>query len=125
MQPRPRQSGTWITPNLEAAWGGLWRRGHAHSVEVWSGEDLVGGLYGLALGAAFFGESMFHRQPDTSKLALKLLCDRIFAEGYHFVDCQAMTPHLARMGAEAVPRPRYLRMLRLALAEPRPPGAWG
>lgn len=122
--PRPGQGGTWITPNLQAAWAGLWRRGFAHSVEVFQGPNRVGGLYGLALGGAFFGESMFHTVPDASKVALVALCRLAAAEGMHFVDCQAMTPHLRSMGAQAVRRGRYLRLLAEAIDLPREPESW-
>ncbi len=122
--PRPGQGGTWITPNLEAAWTGLWHRGLAHSVEVFREGALVGGLYGLALGRAFFGESMFHRERDASKVALVALCRLAAEDGLAFIDCQAMTPHLASMGAKAVSRGSYLQRLAAAVAEPRPPGSW-
>lgn len=122
--PRPGQGGTWITPNLEQAWGELFDRGLAHSVEVFQGGERVGGLYGLSLGAAFFGESMFHTVKDASKVALIGLSERCHARGDHFIDCQAMTPHLERMGARAVPRPTYLRLLAEAMAAPTEAGSW-
>jgi leucyl/phenylalanyl-tRNA--protein transferase len=93
-------------------------------VEVFQGGARVGGLYGLAMGAAFFGESMFHTARDASKVALVALARRCATRGDHFIDCQAMTPHLARMGAEAVPRVVYLRMLADALAVRSEPGRW-
>ena len=88
----------------------------AHSVEVWRDGALIGGLYGLALGRVFFGESMFHREPDASKVALGWLCGRLHAAGYRFVDCQQDTPHLRSLGAVAVPRLRYLHLLGEGLA---------
>ena len=122
--PRPGQGGTWITPNLERAWGQLFEQGWAHSVEVFEGDTRVGGLYGLAMGAAFFGESMFHTTPDASKVALVALARRCAARGDHFIDCQAMTPHLERMGARPVPRAEYLRLLAHAMQVPTTPGRW-
>lgn len=123
-QQRPGQEGTWITENLEVAWAGLWASGWAHSVEVFEGDERVGGLYGLAMGAAFFGESMFHIRPDASKVALLALCRMAATRGDHFIDCQAMTPHLERMGARPVPRGGYLLRLRRALEVDRPTESW-
>ena len=122
--PRRGQGGTWITPNLEAAWTGLWQRGLAHSVEIFRAGELVGGLYGLSLGSAFFGESMFHRERDASKVALVALCRLAQEDGLAFIDCQAMTPHLASMGATALPRGSYLQRLAAAMADSRPAGSW-
>jgi leucyl/phenylalanyl-tRNA--protein transferase len=122
--PRPRQGGTWITPNLEAAWTGLWQRGFAHSVEVLKDGELVGGLYGLLLGNAFFGESMFHTTRDASKVALVALCRTVAQDGVAFIDCQAMTPHLASMGATALSRGSYLQRLSTALSHERAPASW-
>ncbi len=115
---RPGEPGTWITPNLVQTYTQLHRDGVAHSVEVWEADELVGGLYGLAMGRAFFGESMFHTRRDASKLALYTLCQRLHSAGYHFVDCQQVTPHLQRLGAVPIPRLRYLRLLDEALAHP-------
>lgn len=116
--PRPDQGGTWITPWMVDAYGALHRQGVGHSVEVWDADELVGGLYGLALGRAFFGESMFHHQRDASKLALRALCQRLTAAGHHFVDCQQDTPHLRSLGAVTVSRSAYLDRLERALAHP-------
>lgn len=116
--PRPGQAGTWIGSEIVAAYSELHRRGVAHSVETWEGDALVGGLYGLAIGKAFFGESMFARRPDASKLALYTLCRGLHAAGFHFVDCQQDTRHLRTLGAVAVPRLRYLRLLDAALTWP-------
>ena len=113
--PRLGQQGTWITPMVVDAYTDLHRQGIAHSVEVWSEDVLVGGLYGLAMGRAFFGESMFHRIPDASKLALGALCQRLHPAGYRFIDCQQDTPHLRTLGSVVVPRLRYLRLLEEAL----------
>lgn len=108
--------GTWINDRVTRVYGALHARGVAHSVEVWRDGALIGGLYGLAQGRAFFGESMFHREPDASKLALGWLCGRLHAAGYRFVDCQQDTPHLRSLGAVTVPRLRYLHLLGEALA---------
>jgi len=112
---RPREEGTWISPEVTKAYTRLWHMGVAHSVEVWQGDDLVGGLYGLAMGRAFFGESMFYRERDASKLALMHLCKKLHWGGYHFIDCQQETQHLRNLGAVAIPRLRYLRLLNEAL----------
>lgn len=119
--PRPGQAGTWITAEVIAAYTELHRRGVVHSVETWEGEALVGGLYGLAIGKAFFGESMFARRSDASKLAFYALCRHLHAAGFHFVDCQQDTRHLRSLGAVTVPRLRYLRLLEAALSWPE---AW-
>ncbi len=113
--------GTWITPEMAEAYLRLHHLGFAHSVEVWEGKRLVGGLYGVALGAAFMGESMFHRVSDASKVALVHLDRCLAAAGYHLIDAQLPTPHLERLGAVAVPRRRFLQRLDAALcAQPRP-----
>lgn len=107
--------GTWITPGMRAAYGDLHRLGVAHSVEVWCGETLVGGVYGVALGAAFMGESMFHRVTDASKVALVDLDRRLAAAGFQLLDAQLPTGHLLRLGAVAVPRARFLVRLEQAV----------
>lgn len=112
---RPGQVGTWITAPVIAAYEALSARGVAHSVEVWDDEGLAGGLYGLAMGRAFFGESMFARRSSCSKLALGHLCGALHRAGYRFVDCQQDTPHLRSLGGVTVPRLRYLRLLDEAL----------
>ncbi|MFP5329345.1 MAG: leucyl/phenylalanyl-tRNA--protein transferase [Alphaproteobacteria bacterium] len=110
---------TWINADIERAMLALHRLGHAHSVEVWSGEgserELVGGLYGVKLGRAFFGESMFSRVTDASKVALAWLVARLRAGGFTLLDCQFMTEHLASLGAVAVPRDSYVALLGSAL----------
>ncbi len=98
--------------------------GLAHSIEAWRGPELVGGLYGVSLGAAFFGESMFAAAPDASKVAFVTLCERLVAWGFHFVDCQVRTEHLARFGAADWPRAQFLDALRVALARPTVRGSW-
>ena len=108
---------TWINEDIERAVLALHRLGHAHSIEVWMDGDLVGGLYGIKLGRAFFGESMFSRRPDASKVALAWLVARLEVGGYTLLDCQFMTEHLASLGAVAVSRDRYAALLASALGE--------
>jgi leucyl/phenylalanyl-tRNA--protein transferase len=108
---------TWINADIERAVLALHRLGHAHSVEVWSGDALVGGLYGVKLGRAFFGESMFSRATDASKVALAWLVARLKAGGYTLLDCQFMTEHLASLGAVAVSKETYSALLATALGE--------
>jgi leucyl/phenylalanyl-tRNA--protein transferase len=116
--------GTWITPEMAEAYTALHRMGHAHSVEAWRGDALVGGLYGVSVGRAFFGESMFCLERDTSKAALVKLCERLGAWGYGLIDCQMTTPHLIRMGAREIPRAEFCReVAELASHEPDS-GAW-
>jgi leucyl/phenylalanyl-tRNA---protein transferase len=109
---------TWITDDFVKAYGHLFRMGLAHSVEVWERDALVGGLYGVALGGFFGGESMFHRRTDASKAAVGHLVERLRAGGFALLDAQVPTPHLARLGAIAIPRAEYLARLRKALALP-------
>ena len=123
--PRAGQEGTWIGPDMIRAYGELHRRGCAHSFEAWKDGELAGGLYGVSLGAAFFGESMFSRRADASKAAFAALCGRIFGWGFHFLDGQLANPHLARLGARCVPRAEYLTRLASALEEPTRVGNWG
>jgi leucyl/phenylalanyl-tRNA--protein transferase len=111
---RPRE-GTWISEEIVESYAALHRLGLAHSAEVWSGEELVGGLYGVHLGGAFFGESMFHRATDASKLALVALVDRLARRGFTLLDTQWITPHLVQFGAIEIPRAEYLRRLEDAL----------
>jgi leucyl/phenylalanyl-tRNA---protein transferase len=116
--PRPGQDGTWITPEMRAAYGALHRMGHAHSVEAWKEGQLVGGLYGVAVGRLFFGESMFSRAPDASKAAFASAARALFAAGCLLIDCQVETEHLAHFGAEEVPRRRFLRLLAAGIDGP-------
>ncbi|MGN6849375.1 MAG: leucyl/phenylalanyl-tRNA--protein transferase [Sphingomicrobium sp.] len=106
---------TWINAELENAMLALHASGHAHSVEVWSGETLVGGLYGVKLGRAFFGESMFSRMTDASKVALAWLVARLKVGNFTLLDCQFMTEHLASLGAISIPREAYVALLSAAL----------
>jgi leucyl/phenylalanyl-tRNA--protein transferase len=111
-----RPEGTWISDDIVAVYRTLHCRGYAHSVECWQDDELAGGLYGVALGGAFFGESMFTRISNASKVALVALVERLRARGFVLLDTQWMTPHLARFGAVEIPRREYLRRLRGALA---------
>jgi leucyl/phenylalanyl-tRNA--protein transferase len=108
--------GTWISDEIIASYCELHALGYAHSVEVHDGGRLVGGLYGVALGGAFFGESMFHTATDASKIALVALVDRLRARGFTLLDTQWVTPHLQQFGAIEIPRPEYLRQLEASLA---------
>ena len=109
---------TWINPTIRRLYLELHRLGHAHSVEIWQDGRLAGGLYGVALGAAFFGESMFSRARDTSKFALIALVARLNAGGFRLLDTQFVTDHLARLGAIEISRAAYHRRLEAALARP-------
>src|SRR5574338_173894 len=110
-----REEGTWINDEIVETYMALHGHGLAHSVEVWSGATLAGGLYGVSLRAAFFGESMFHRLTDASKVALAALVEHLRLRGFQLLDVQWTTPHLERFGAEEIPRVAYLRLLRRAL----------
>jgi leucyl/phenylalanyl-tRNA--protein transferase len=112
---RDNPDGDWIDEEIVVSYCGLHDRGFAHSVETWQDGVLAGGLYGVALQGAFFGESMFHRVDDASKAALAALVDRLRARGYALLDTQWVTEHLAQFGAVEIPRRRYLRMLDEAL----------
>ncbi|MCO6454632.1 MAG: leucyl/phenylalanyl-tRNA--protein transferase [Pirellulaceae bacterium] len=114
-QPVP---GTWITPAMQAAYGHLHQLGYAHSVEAWQDGQLVGGVYGVALGGMFAGESMFHRVRDASKAALVALAGHLASRGYTLLDIQQATPHTASLGATEIRRSLYCRRLREALARP-------
>ena len=103
-ESRNAREGTWITSGMQEAYCTLHRMGYAHSVETWQNGQLVGGLYGLAIGKAFFGESMFSQITDASKTALVALSVSLTAGGYHFIDCQVVSEHLNSLGAKAVPR---------------------
>ena len=116
-----REEGTWITPALAQGYQELHRLGWAHSVEVWNTQTgmLVGGIYGLALGSLFAGESMFHWETDASKIAFAALAERLFAGGFRFLDVQQMTPHLASLGCVDLPRGELLRRVKIAVSEER------
>lgn len=122
--PRPGQEGTWITDDMMAAYTQLHEEGFAHSFEAWTDGQLAGGLYGISLGRAFFGESMFFHQPNASKVAFVHFLHWIRHHRFTVTDCQVHTDHLARFGAEEVPRRRFLRMLATALDGPTLRGRW-
>jgi leucyl/phenylalanyl-tRNA---protein transferase len=122
--PRPGQDGTWITDDMLASYCKLHDMGFAHSAEAWLDGQLVGGLYGVSLGAAYFGESMFAHAPDASKVAFVTLVEEMARWGIPLVDCQVHTEHLERFGATAWPRKRYLEALRQALLQPTRQGKW-
>ncbi|MBX3702815.1 MAG: leucyl/phenylalanyl-tRNA--protein transferase [Steroidobacteraceae bacterium] len=118
--PRRGSPGTWITPEMHAAYVELHRRGLAHSFETWSGGELVGGLYGVALGRLFFGESMFSHSVDASKAALARLVEECLQRGVPLIDCQMPSPHLASLGSRNLPRREFELALARHLAEPPP-----
>ena len=111
------EGGTWITEEMMSTYTRLHQMGYGHSIEVWHDEKLVGGLYGLALGSAFFGESMYSHAPDASKIALVHLAQIATSHGINFIDCQLPTEHLSRMGAIDISRKAYLAILENALKE--------
>ena len=113
-----RRPDTWINPEIRRLYLALYARGHAHSVEAWQDGRLVGGLYGVRLGAAFFGESMFSRATDASKVALVHLVAKLKASGFTLLDTQFITDHLARFGAMEIPRDDYRQLLATAIATP-------
>jgi leucyl/phenylalanyl-tRNA--protein transferase len=122
--PRPGQTGTWLIPEMVDAYTKLFELGFAHSIEAWHDGALVGGLYGVSLGAAFFGESMFTRAPDASKIAYVACVRQLDAWNIGLIDCQVHTEHLERFGAYEVPRLAYLELLHTALDEPTRRGRW-
>lgn len=121
---RKGEEGTWITPEMISAYMELHRLGYAHSVESYLDGKLAGGLYGISLGRAFFGESMFHVERDASKIALASLVDRMLEWDFHFIDAQQRTEHLRSLGAHAVSRSLYLEMLEKALTFSTRMGKW-
>lgn len=122
--PRPGQSGTWIVPAMQAAYLRLHALGIAHSVETWRDGKLVGGLYGVALGRAFYGESMFSHAADASKIALAHLCRFLAAREFGIIDCQMETAHLASLGARPLPRDEFLARVAALVDQGDPPGRW-
>jgi leucyl/phenylalanyl-tRNA---protein transferase len=123
-RPRAGQDGTWITPEMIAAYDRLHRLGFAHSFEAFEGDALAGGLYGVSLGGAFFGESMFADAPDASKLAFVRGVEWLARRGVDLVDCQVHTEHLARFGAREIPRDDFLDLLEEAVRKPTLRGSW-
>lgn len=122
--PAPDRDKTWINKRIRELYGELFDLGYCHTVEVYHGDDLVGGLYGVDLGGAFFGESMFHRMRDASKVALVFLVARLIRGGYRLLDTQFVTPHLEQFGAVEVPRRAYKLLLERALTENGDWHAW-
>ncbi|MGJ8670135.1 MAG: leucyl/phenylalanyl-tRNA--protein transferase [Oceanococcus sp.] len=117
--------GSWLSPAMQDAYLELYRRGYAHSIEVWRDSALIGGLYGVALGRIFFGESMFSRAADGSKLAMVWLCRQLEAWQFALLDCQVSSPHLQRMGVDVMPRDQFERILQKHIPnEPTPDGKW-
>lgn len=123
-ESRKPGEGTWITPAMQNAFELLHQQSHAHSVEVWRDDRLVGGIYGLAMGRMFFGESMFNRETDASKIALIALCRQLQRWDFRLLDCQVPNPHLKSMGAVVIPREQFEEKLRQGLAQPFAPGPW-
>jgi len=126
-EPRPDQGGTWITEAVRQAYGRLHELGHAHSVESWREGRLVGGLYGVAIGRMFFGESMFARETDASKVALVHLVRQLGRWGFPMIDCQQQTSHLATLGARPIPRASFAKELARLVHSPPPiplPNRW-
>lgn len=122
--PRPDQDGTWITEEMKQAYINLHQLGYAHSVETYLNGELVGGLYGISLGKAFFGESMFFKKRDASKIALYFLIQKLKEWDFHFIDAQVETEHLKSMGAQLISREEFLISLNTALNFPTIQGKW-
>ena len=110
--PRSQETGTWLTPEMQAAYIRLHKEGYAHSVEAWHDNQLVGGLYGIAVGQVFFGESMFHSKTDASKVAFVSLIQQLSNWGYQLIDCQVHTQHLVKLGAEEITRTHFSSLLQ-------------
>jgi leucyl/phenylalanyl-tRNA--protein transferase len=123
-KPREGQAGTWITAEMQQAYRDLHRLGHAHSVETWVDGKLAGGLYGIAIGRAFYGESMFSDARDASKIALAHLCAYLKQRGFGIIDCQMETSHLASLGARPIPRSDFAARLAGLCAQGDTPGPW-
>ncbi|MFH2133852.1 MAG: leucyl/phenylalanyl-tRNA--protein transferase [Pseudomonadota bacterium] len=122
--PRDGQDGTWIQEEMVQAYCELHRMGYAHSVEVWMDNELVGGLYGISIGKMFYGESMFSRRTDASKIALAHLCAQLQRWGFGMIDCQMNTAHLASLGAREIPRQAFVAEVARLTAEPVPNAPW-
>lgn len=122
--PRGQQEGTWLTTEMMAAYARLAELGFAHSVETWVGPELVGGLYGVALGRVFYGESMFSRRSDGSKVALAHLARQLDRWRFLAIDCQMATGHLASLGAREIPRDDFLRFVRIGTVQPGVGAPW-
>jgi len=122
--PREGEPGTWIGEAMIEAYQELYRLGYAHSTETWIGGELAGGLYGVAIGRVFFGESMFSRSRDASKIALAALVAHLKNEGFELIDCQMHTRHLETLGAREIPRARFSHLLEELIHYPHSPGTW-
>jgi len=122
--PRARGRGTWLGPEMKRAYQELHERGFAQSLEVWQRGELVGGVYGVSLGRVFFGESMFSRMTDASKIAMHYLCRQLDAWNFDLVDCQIASPHLATLGAVEMPRERFLARIQQAIGDGGRTGRW-
>lgn len=122
--PRLKQQGTWITGDMRIAYGKMYELGHAHSVECWQNNTLVGGLYGMAIGQVFFGESMFSTEKDASKVALVYLADKLKGWSYQLIDCQVPSEHLSQLGAEHMLRDQFCHLLEDLTARPPSVNAW-
>jgi leucyl/phenylalanyl-tRNA---protein transferase len=123
-EARKGEAGTWLGPQMRRAYLALHGAGYAHSFETWRGNDLVGGLYGVAIGRMFYGESMFSRATDASKVALVSLVSHLREKGFPLIDCQMHTPLLASLGAREIPRRAFLRRLATLVNYPEHPGRW-
>jgi leucyl/phenylalanyl-tRNA--protein transferase len=119
-----RPGGTWLSPEMRAAYQRLHKLGFAHSVETWIDGRLVGGLYGVALGGIFFGESMFSTERDASKVALHRLCSELVQRGFRLIDCQMATAHLISLGARLMPRPQFIALLSQHIDPAIPDNRW-
>ena len=119
-----RPGGTWLSGEMRAAYSDLHRLGYAHSFETWHGDRLVGGLYGVAIGRVFYGESMFSLESDASKIALRRLCDELVAREFHMIDCQMATPHLLSLGARLIPRSAFIIQLQTHALIPAVAASW-
>lgn len=122
--PRLDQDGTWITPQIVEAYTTLAQLGHAHSIETWADGELVGGLYGVAVGRMFFGESMFARRSDASKVAFMTMLAQFDAWGMPLVDCQVPTSHLASLGGREIPRAEFMARVKTLVRQPAIPSPW-
>ena len=123
-QPRLKQDGTWISQEIQMAYRELHHKGHAHSIEVWEDEHLIGGLYGLAIGQVFCGESMFHRKTNASKAAVAALQQHLLKMGFKLIDAQIMNPHLESLGAKAIKRLDFIHRLTELRNNPVDPKTW-
>jgi len=123
-EPRQGEPGTWLSKAMQAAYVALHRAGHAHSFETWQDGELVGGLYGVSIGRMFYGESMFSRATDASKVALVALVEALRERGFPLIDCQQRTPLLASLGGREIPRPQFLRRVAALVHYPELPGKW-